>query len=112
MYRITSNEFVTLYVTCANQAEAESLATALLQERLVACVNILQGVTSLYHWEGAIQKETEVLLLAKTTQHKAQPATLFLTQRHSYTTPCITVLPLSGGNADYLAWIKKEVGEL
>ncbi len=106
---MTESGIVTLYITCNNREQALEIAHELLVTQLVACANILDGVTSLYRWQGEMQQDKETLLLAKTTSAKANAAVAAARKVHSHEVPCITVLPVVGGNPDYLAWVKKEV---
>ncbi len=96
------------YVTCGSRAEALAIARAVVERRLAACANILDGVTSVYRWEGALHEDPEVLLLLKTRRDLAEALTEAVVSQHSYDCPCVTVLPIVGGNADYLAWITSE----
>lgn len=100
---------VTIYVTTDSEDIAVHMATALVKERLVACVNVETGVRSIYEWDGIIQLDNEVTLLLKTTSEAADKVVARVTEMHSYDVPCITVSPIIGGNADYLAWVKKQV---
>ena len=84
--------------------EAESLAAALVEARLAACVQVLH-VRSFYTWEGELRREPEWVLLAKTRTARFDQLQAFIRQRHSYDTPEILQLPISGGSADYLRWL-------
>lgn len=97
------------YSSFASSDEAVSVAEKLLENRLVACVNIHPGVTSLYRWEGAIQRESEVVLVAKTAQPRLQAAMEMVKRLHSYELPCIIAYPIGGGYPSYLKWIEDEV---
>jgi len=97
-----------IYATAANRQQALEIARVLVAERLVACVNLLDGVTSVYWWEGAVQEEAEAVILAKTTSGNVSAVTAKILELHSYSTPCITVLPITGGNPAFLDWISAE----
>lgn len=101
-------DIVLLYITCANRDEALSLAHALVGERLVACANITDNVTSIYRWQGEIERSTESILIAKTQADKIEAATALVKKLHSYTTPCVVALPVLNGNPDFLSWIRTE----
>lgn len=103
---MTLPEFVVVFCT-APAGEAEDLAQALLDARLVACVNIT-GVQSFYRWEGAIQNDAELLLIAKTEHRLLDPLIERIRELHSYETPEIIALPIVGGSASYLDWIREE----
>ena len=84
------------------------LGRALVQERLAACVNILGGIESLYRWKGKLENGREVALIAKTSVEKAEKLTARVKKLHSYSCPCVVILPIEGGNADFLKWIEDE----
>ncbi len=105
------SEFVTLYVMAESQDVAVHMATALVKERLVACANVNAGTRSIYEWDGVIQLDNEVTVFMKTIRDKVDTAIARLKELHSYDVPCITVLPIEGGNQAYLDWVKKQVGE-
>jgi len=98
-----------IYSTFESHDEALSVAEKLLENRLVACANIQGGTTSVYRWEGAIQRASEVVLIAKTAQPKLQAAMELVKHLHSYTLPCIIAYPIGGGYPPYLRWIEDEV---
>lgn len=97
-----------VYMTAGSEEEARKIAGAIVSERLVACVNILPGVHSLYWWEGKVQEDQEVVLVAKTQKRHLGALTARVKALHSYTCPCIVALPMEGGNSDFLAWIVAE----
>lgn len=103
-------ELSLLYVTCANSAEANTIARTLVDERLAACVNILGPMTSIYRWEGAVAEEEEVAMLVKTRRDMTPRVTERIKTLHSYDLPCVIGLPIQGGNPDFLAWLRDEVG--
>lgn len=91
--------------------DAERLAQALVESRLVACVNILPGVTSLYRWEGEVQRDEEVLLLLKTVADRFDAVADLVQRLHPYEVPEVIAIPLVAGSSDYLAWIAESVDE-
>ncbi len=97
-----------LYVTTGSREEADAVAHAVISERLAACANIIEGVTSVYRWEGEVQQDTECLVIMKTRQDLVDDATRAIKAAHGYDCPCIVALPIIGGNGDYLDWIIKE----
>ena len=97
-----------IYMTASNDAEARTIARILVQERLAACVNILAGMRSVYHWEGEIQEESEIVLIAKTRRDRVPALTDRVTEIHSYDCPCVVAIPIDGGNPDFLDWIDAE----
>jgi periplasmic divalent cation tolerance protein len=98
------------YITCKDRDEALRIGKALLENRLAACVNALDRMTSMYWWEGRIESADECVLLAKTTSEKQADLVRKVKELHSYSVPCVVFWPLSGGNPDYLDWIRKETG--
>ena len=97
-----------IYVTCSDEAEAGRIGRAVVEERLAACANIIAGMRSLYWWDGAVQEAGEVVLIAKTRAERVAALTARVKALHSYDVPCVVALPLTGGNADYFAWIEAE----
>jgi periplasmic divalent cation tolerance protein len=101
---------VFVYVTAGSEAEAAAIARAVVAERLAACANILPIIRSVYWWQGAVQESAEAALILKTTAAQVGALTARIRAMHSYDCPCIVVLPISGGNSDFLAWIAQETG--
>lgn len=100
------DEFVFVYTTLGSAAEAERIAEALVSERLAACVNIHPGMRSVYEWKGAVQREDEAAVFIKTRRALAAAVTGRLRALHPYEVPAMLVLPIEGGNEDYLAWAR------
>ena len=96
------------YVTAANREEALKLATVLVEERLAACANIIEGVTSLYWWQGEVQREAEVSLIVKTRAELIEALKRRVCEIHSYTVPCVVAWPITAGNEAYLDWVRGE----
>lgn len=93
------------FITAPNEAEAETIARSLVEERLAACVNIVKGIRSLYRWEGKVQDDQEVLMVVKTRQRHLEHLVARVKEIHSYTVPEIIAMPILGGSADYLTWL-------
>lgn len=87
---------------------AEKLAEALVGERLAACVNILAPCRSIYRWNGAVQNDEEVPLLAKTTTERYAALEAAIRSNHPYEVPEIIALPIERGLAAYLTWVGEE----
>jgi len=98
-----------IYITTQNKNEAERIGQTLVEERLAACVNILDGMHSIYHWEGKLVNGTETVLIAKTAESKVPALTEKVKALHDYDCPCIVSLPITGGNDGFLSWIAEEV---
>ena len=99
---------VAVCVTAPSRAEAEAIGRALVEARLAASVNIVPAVSSFYWWEGALREGDEAMLWAKTRADLVESLTAKVKALHSYACPCVIALPITGGNADYLAWIDAE----
>jgi periplasmic divalent cation tolerance protein len=99
------------YITTPSREEAMRIGRALLEERLAACINILDGMQSVYWWQGALEESRECVLLVKSTTERKDAITARVKALHGYEVPCIVFLPLEGGNPDYLAWIERESGD-
>lgn len=95
--------------TVALHETAITLAHALVEEHLVACVNVLPGVESVYWWEGKMEQSLEYTLVMKTTGDKVDALRERLHQLHPYEVPEFVVLPVEGGSDAYLAWIRESV---
>lgn len=90
-------------------AEAEKLAQTLVDEALVACINILPQVQSVYKWQGAVVKEQESLLVIKTTDAAFAKLEKRIRELHSYDVPEIIAVPLANGSKAYLDWLRGAV---
>lgn len=97
-----------LYVTAANAEQAKTIGEVLVQERLVACVNILAPMSSIYWWQGQIQRDTEAVLIAKTRAELVERVIARVKALHSYTVPCVVSLAIEQGNPAFLQWIADE----
>ena len=97
-----------IYGTASSPEEARKIARALVAERLVACVNILDGVSSVYRWQGAVEEAVETMFIAKTTKALSGEALTRIKALHSYDVPAAVVYDMAGGLPAYLAWIVSE----
>jgi periplasmic divalent cation tolerance protein len=100
-----------VYMTTASDDEARRIGRALVEERLAACANVIPGMSSIYWWQGKVDEGQETVLIAKTRQTLVESLTARVKALHSYTVPCVVVLPILGGNADFLKWIADETRE-
>ena len=94
--------------SCPDAASAQALSTALLSERLAACVNRMPGVKSMYRWQNQVERDDEVLLLIKTRADLYPRLEALIKDMHPYELPEIIAVPVSQGSAEYLAWIDSE----
>ena len=95
--------------TCASAEEATRVARALVEKRLAACVNVIQGVHSVYRWQDAIQDEEEVLLLIKSSRALLEELKAEIERLHSYEVPEVIALAVVDGSERYLAWMNREL---
>jgi periplasmic divalent cation tolerance protein len=96
-------------VTGPDRAMMEELARTLVEERLAACVNVLDRLRSIYRWEGAVEEADEVLAILKTTRGRLGRLERRVSELHPYEVPEVLALPLAGGSEAYLAWIVESV---
>jgi periplasmic divalent cation tolerance protein len=96
-------------MTAAGVEEAERLAAILVEKRLAACVQIMPEMESVYRWQGKVERQREVLLIAKTTRSKFEQLEKEVRAVHSYETPEIVAVPLTAGSGPYLEWLKTSV---
>jgi len=105
---MNDTEFVFVYSTLPDTGSAQKIAEAVVAERLAACANIHSAMTSVYEWDGAMKAESEVALFIKTRSVLAQQVIMTARPLHPYAVPCFLILPVSGGNADYLDWARQQ----
>ena len=96
-------------VTASSEKEARKIGTALLKEKLAACVNVVPKITSSYWWKGRIEKASESLLIVKTKKSRVPKLIQKVKSVHSYTVPEVISLPILQGNPDYLRWIDESL---
>ncbi len=99
--------FLLLYVPCPTKDVAEKIAKNLIQKKLAGCVNIIEGMTSVYEWQGEIEQADEVVLLIKTLISQKKALELFIMQEHPYETPCIIHIDNASANDAYFEWISR-----
>ncbi|MDH5433905.1 MAG: divalent-cation tolerance protein CutA [Gammaproteobacteria bacterium] len=105
-----TNDQYSLCITTVNDShEAEKIASQLLQQKLVACVNIIDKVKSLYWWQGKVETDQEYLLLMKTSRSCINRLQSSLLNIHPYQTPEFIVLDITNGSPDYLNWLSDSV---
>jgi len=97
-----------VFSTCPDLVTAKRLGAALVEGRLAACVNVVPGIVSIYRWQGAIQEDSECLMVAKTTATRVAALTEWLRTHHPYELPEIVAVPVTAGLAAYLDWISEQ----
>jgi len=96
---------IVIFITAANKKEAKKIAQQLVKSKLVACVNIIEGIKSLFRWKGKVDLAKEVLLVVKSRKEKLAKIIKLVKSLHSYEVPEIIALPIVGGYKPYLNWI-------
>ena len=97
--------YIVIFVTVSSKEEAQKIIQALLQEKLVACGTIIDGVGSHFWWQGTIDQAKETLLILKTRKALFPKVVKKVKSLHSYEVPEIIALPIVAGNKQYLEWI-------
>lgn len=96
--------------TCPDQASATAVATALVEERVAACVNRIGPVRSVYRWEGEVRRDDEVLLLIKTPADQFDRLEAVIRRVHPHQVPEIIGVPIAAGSVAYLDWVRQVTG--
>ncbi|MEM7776150.1 MAG: divalent-cation tolerance protein CutA [Pseudomonadota bacterium] len=104
----TSPDAVVIYMTAPNLTVAKDLARHLVAEHLIACANVLPGMTSIYRWNGQVETSDEVAMILKTGADRVADVVAAVEARHPYDTPAVVVLDVVGGSAAFLAWVAEE----
>ena len=100
-----ASRLLVVLMTAADRDEASRIADMLIHSHLAACVQVLPEIQSVYRWKGEVERNTEILLLAKTTSDKFDELDRAVREIHSYDTPEIIALPVSAASAPYLKWV-------
>lgn len=95
-------------MTCKDELEAKQIARFLLEEKLIACANILGSISSLYEWEGDICEDNECGMILKSCASRYEEIESRIKKIHSYKIPCIIQLPIERGNEAFLSWISQQ----
>ncbi len=102
------SEALIVLTTCPDEAAADRISLALVEQGLAACVNRLAPVHSIYRWQGNVERATEVPLLIKTTRERYGDVEHAIRHLHSYELPEIIALPIAAGHSAYLRWIEEQ----
>ena len=103
-------KYVVVLIT-APPSSADDIARRLVEHKLVACVNIVRNIKSLYWWEGKVVEDNEALLICKTRQDLLQELIDYVKEIHPYSVPEILALSVSLGNPEYLEWVEESIKE-
>ena len=98
-----------VYMTAGSKNEAMAIANELVENHLAACVNIVPGLTSVYQWQGKLEKDNEVLLLIKTQEDRYNQLEALIQQAHPYELPEVVAIDISTGSERYLAWLDESL---
>ncbi|WJI09429.1 divalent-cation tolerance protein CutA [Methanobacterium sp. CWC-01] len=98
--------YAMIYITTSGEEESKQIAKTLLEERTVACANIIPSMKSFYWWEGEIEEDTESILILKTRSDKLDTLIKRVKDLHSYELPCILEISIQNGSEDYLKWLE------
>jgi periplasmic divalent cation tolerance protein len=104
------SDAIVVFMTSANADEARRIANELVERQLAACVQILPEIESVYRWHGEVQRDKEILLLAKTTAARFDDLERAVREIHSYDTPEIVAVPIAHVSEPYRAWLVDNVG--
>ncbi|NGP77623.1 divalent-cation tolerance protein CutA [Balneolaceae bacterium YR4-1] len=103
------NNLRLVYITTKDKKEAKTIGRKIVEERLAACVNIIDGMEAIYRWEDEIEEASECILIAKTPYHNVKELTERVKEMHSYDCPCVISVQLTEqeGNQEYQHWLLK-----
>ena len=101
---------IVVFVTAKDAVEAKIISDQLLAKKLIACANIVEGVQSVFWWQGKIDQAKETLIILKSKQSLFKKIVKTVKAHHTYEVPEVIALPIVDGNPDYLRWIDESVG--
>lgn len=102
------SEYAVVFITASSLEEAQKISRTLVEERLFACANIISPIQSIFHWQGKLCDEKEVLIIAKTKTGLFKEVVKRVKNLHSYQVPEVLFLPVLQGSQDYLQWVDQE----
>lgn len=100
---------VTIFTTCGSEETALTIAAAVVDQGIAACVNILPAVKSYYYYKGGTHLDEEVMLIIKTTREQFDAVSQVITELHTYEVPEILMCPVESASEGYLEWIQQSV---
>ena len=104
---MVSQEFCIILITASSVEEGERIAASLVDNHLAACVNVVPSIKSFFFWDGKSDRQSEVLLIAKSTKALLSQIIDHVKKIHSYSVPEVIAIPVIGGSEDYLKWVEK-----
>lgn len=107
----TPDRYCVILCTCPDRTSAELIANTLVTNKLAACVNIVPGITSIYQWQGNLEKSQELLLIVKSRSELFSSVENAILTHHPYELPEIISIPLQNGFPNYLSWIDNNIDE-
>lgn len=99
---------ILVYATFPSPEEAERVGTALVEEGLAACVNIIPGMTAIYIWNGERHRDSECVMIIKSRQALAAALIERARRLHPYDNPALLLIPVAGGSEDFMRWIEEQ----
>lgn len=102
-------EAITVFMTAGDGGEADRIADLLVEKQLAACVQIVPRITSVYRWKGQVERQNEVLLIAKTVASKFAALETAVRAIHSYEVPEIVAVSVTDASQTYLTWLQENV---
>lgn len=100
-------EFSLLYITTSNKEEAEKIGRMLVEKKLCGCVNIIDGMKSIYFWEDKLETSSEAILLVKTRKELVKRVMAVVKAIHSYSVPCMLSFKIDEVNSEYAKWLSE-----
>ncbi len=97
-----------LYITCANENQAQKIAWHLISKKLIACANMFP-ISSIYSWKGKVMSSKEFVLIAKTAKSNFSAVKKEVKLVHSYEVPCVVMIDAQA-NEEYAAWVNEQLG--
>jgi periplasmic divalent cation tolerance protein len=102
---LPDSKYIVILSTAGTLEEASKIASELVSAHLVACVNLVPGIQSIYWWNNAVQKDQEILMIIKTESRNFEEVKRVILSVHSYEVPELISIPVDGGSKKYLEWI-------
>ncbi len=107
--QLKKNQNCLVYVTVKDEDEGLSIARKVVEKRLAACANLYPKIKSVFNYQNQTQTQDEAVLILKTTVQAYDELERFIIEVHSYDDPCVLRLPIEGGAANFMSWIKDTV---